>query len=313
MYNNPSDPYSQYPGQQPVYPPSQPVYPPTQPGYPPSQSGYPQAAYPPSTFPQSQPGLPTYPPGYSQVGFPPYQPGYPQPRKSRIGLWITLVVLVLLLGGGSVLTYSLLRSTPQKTVSAYCDGLQNSNTQEIYDNLSSAQQGQFNPGQLQQTLGVFQTANGVKNCTLATIQENDPAASGSATVTFGNGNSQSEKLSFIQENGTWKINNMPISTPQQTLQNYCTALERSDAQGLYNTLSAAAQGQTSVGTIQTNFQDLNNSTGGITNCVSSNFQQNGASATGTITITPGQGSPGSILIRLVAENGVWKIDGGTAS
>ena len=224
-----------------------------------------------------------------------------------------LVVLLLLLGGGGVLAFTQLRSTPQKTISAYCDGLQTSNTQEIYDNLSSAQRVQFGIHQLQQALAVFQTVNGVKNCALADIQENDPAATGRATLTFGNGSTQSEKLTFIQENGTWRVSNMPISTPQQTLQDYCTAFEHGDAQGLYNTLSTAAQGHTSVSEIQTGFQELTLLTGGITNCTMNNLQANGSSATATVTFTPVHGQAGSVNIQLVAESGAWKIDSSTTA
>jgi hypothetical protein len=88
--------YPQPTDQQPYAP--QPGYPqpyPTQPGY--QQPGYQQPGYQPAGYQQ---------PGYQQPG---YQPaGYPPPvRKSHVGLWITLgVVLVVVIAAAAVGLYT---------------------------------------------------------------------------------------------------------------------------------------------------------------------------------------------------------------
>ncbi|MEP6598069.1 MAG: DUF4333 domain-containing protein [Actinomycetota bacterium] len=98
-----------------------------QPGYPPP--GYQQPGYPPPGY--QQPGYP--PPGYQQPGYQP-QPGFPaqygaaataeygQPqqakRRSRVGLWITLVAVVLVVAVGALLAFVTPGFLVRKTFSA---------------------------------------------------------------------------------------------------------------------------------------------------------------------------------------------------
>ena len=152
-------------------------------------------------YPQPQPGYGA-PGGFSQ-------PGYP-PKKGHAGLWITLVVilLVVLVGGGAGV-YFVARSTPQKTLAAYCDGWMKSNAQEIYDQLDSAQQAKSD-NSVSSIKKVFDLLNnplvgGVKNCTVSNVQEHGSTATATVTITFGIGKSGSETDTLIQENGTWKI------------------------------------------------------------------------------------------------------------
>jgi pSer/pThr/pTyr-binding forkhead associated (FHA) protein len=109
--------------------------------------------------------------------------------------------------------------------------------------------------------------------------------------------------------------NRSTSTPEKTLQAYCTALQTSDAQGVFNQLSAHAQGQTSVQRISLGFQILDApQVGGVKGCTFSNVQQNGSTAKATVVITAGVSGPSNPPITdtftLVNENGTWKIDMG---
>lgn len=174
------------PVQPPYVPPAQPAYTPQPAAYPQQQPGYPQPAYP-------QPG------GFGQPGFPPPQ------RKSRAGLWITIIVLlVLVIGGGSVY-YFVIRSTPQKTLAAYCDGWKTSNAQEIYNQLDAAQQAKTTVSAIQKAMGLVSVVGGIKDCTVGSVQENGSTATAIVTITLGDGKTASETDTLVQENGTWKL------------------------------------------------------------------------------------------------------------
>ncbi len=186
-YQQPPSAYGSY--EAPAPPPyTPPVYP--QPAYP--QPAYPQPAYP-------QPG------GFGQ-------PGYPAPRKSRAGLWIGLIILLLvIIGGGAVLAYTQLRSTPQKTLAAYCDGWKTSNAQEIYNQFDAAQRAKGTVADVQRVLDSVKQAGGVTDCTVSNVQQNGSTATGVVTLSAGNGKSASETDTLIQENGTWKIDSSKLN------------------------------------------------------------------------------------------------------
>lgn len=102
-----------------------------------------------------------------------------------------------------------------------------------------------------------------------------------------------------------------LSTPQETLQAYCNALLKNDAQGLDDQLSTREQ--SNVANIAAGLQRTNDpSIGGIKTCTFSNVLQNGSNATATITVTVGNTILPPILdhVVMIDENGSWKIDGG---
>jgi len=167
--------------------------------------GYEAAAPPPYTPP---------PPIYPQPAYP--QPAYPQPgsypRKSRAGLWIGLaVLLLLLLGGGGFLAYTQVRSTPQKTLAAYCDGWKTGNAQEIYNQLDTSQQARVSVSEVQRVLDSIKQTGGVTECTVSGVQQTGSSATGIVTLSAGSGRSASETDTLIEENGTWKIDNSKLN------------------------------------------------------------------------------------------------------
>ena len=106
------------------------------------------------------------------------------------------------------------------------------------------------------------------------------------------------------------------STPEKTLQAYCSALLHSDAQGVFNQLSAHAQSQTSVARISSGFQQVNDPRiGGFKTCTYSNIRENGSTATATIKFTVGNTLVPPITTNdvLVYENGAWKVDRGQSA
>jgi hypothetical protein len=193
-YQQPLPAYESYEAPAPPpYTPPPPVYP--QPAYP--QPVYPQPAYPQTAYPQ---------PG----GFAPA--GYAAPRKSRAGLWIGLVVLLLLLvGGGAFLAYTQLRSTPQKTLAAYCEGWKTNNAQEIYNQLDTSQRARATVSEIQRVLDSVRQTGGVTDCTVSNVQQNGPTATGVVTLSAGSGRTASETDTLIQENGAWKIDSSKLN------------------------------------------------------------------------------------------------------
>jgi len=174
-----------------------------QPSYTPPPPAYPQPAYPQPAYPQ---------PAYPQPGS--FQPGYPARKKSRAGLWIGLVVLLLILivGGGAVFAYTQLRSTPQKTLAAYCDGWKTSNAQEIYNQLDAANQAKLSVSDIQRTLDGLKQVGSVTDCTVSNVQQTGSTATGVVTLAVNSGRSASETDTLIQENGTWKIDSSKLNS-----------------------------------------------------------------------------------------------------
>ena len=103
------------------------------------------------------------------------------------------------------------------------------------------------------------------------------------------------------------------STPEKTLSAVCSAYTSSDAQGLFNQLSARAQSQTSVAKISQGFQAADRPpVNGIKTCNFSNVQQSGSTASADVTFTFGDAALNSLIkpvkFQLVDENGTWKLD-----
>lgn len=189
-------------------------------GYP-HAAGFPQPGYPP-TLPMDAEMQAGYAemqqPGYA--GYTDYaytqQPGYNTwARRSWNGLWIALTTLALLLlvTSGWFYYYFLVRSTPQKTLRAYCSAIKNDDGQALYNTYSSEAQTQTDAPHLQQGLRLIEfLSGGIENCSIdnGSVQENDPQATASVTFTLYNGSMNSTTLHLIEENGQWRVENNAI-------------------------------------------------------------------------------------------------------
>src|SRR5579859_1355876 len=219
-FQQPAPPaYSNY--QQPT--PSSPNYPQAdQPGYAQQPQAYPTPAYsqypqqPQQSYPQQAPW-----PGAPGQFAPPAAPVAERPKKRRTGLIIGVIVLLLLVVGGGSVYFFVLRSTPEKTLSAVCSAYTNSDAQGLYNQLSTSAQSQTSVAQLSRQ---FQTAdappiNGIKTCTFNNVQENGSTATADVSLTFGNATLNSLvkpiKVGLVDENGTWKLGSTAQATPTQ--------------------------------------------------------------------------------------------------
>lgn len=222
-YNQPSHPdYMNYQQAAPAAPnfqqpaPAAPNYPQAnQPGYNQPPQAYPTPAYPqqPQGFPQQAPwaGAP------GQFGVP-AAPAAARPRKRRTGLIIGLVVLLLLVVGGSSLYFFVLRSTPDKTLAAYCTALQNSDAQGAFNQLSASAQSKTSVAEFNRGFQAVKNPliGGIKSCTFNNVQQNGSTATADVTLTFGNTAIPVKPtlVTLVNENGTWKLNsNSSQGTP----------------------------------------------------------------------------------------------------
>lgn len=196
------------------------------------QQGYPQQAYPQPAYPQQaypQQAYPQQPPNYEGFASPPQQPYAPVPgqvglpdyagtaaqpqKKSRLGLWIALIVIVLLIAGGVGGYVYLNRSTPTKTLQTFCSALKSSppDYQTAYNQYSTRQRAReseqaFASG-LQQSFS-NPILGGLKDCTVSNVQQNGSNATGNVTFTFNNvSRTLVFNFSLIDESDGWKIDN----------------------------------------------------------------------------------------------------------
>ncbi len=110
--------------------------------------------------------------------------------------------------------------------------------------------------------------------------------------------------------GGYLYYNSTRSTPEKALQAYCTALENSDAQGIFNLESTNLQQHTNLNEIKTGLALLDSPLGGngVKKCtVGPVTNNNGKTATGTVTITLGNGKSQTSSGVLVNQNGSWKL------
>lgn len=177
---------------------SAPAQPFSAPPQPPQPMSYPQ----PGGF--NQPYAPMG--NFSQPNYP--QPNYPQPKKSRVGLWIGLIIVLLILIGGGFAGYTYLqnRSTPEKTLQAYCTALQNNDAQGIYNTFTSEEQAKTDVNKVASALQLLKLLfGGFTGCTYSNVTVNGNNATATLTITPVRGKVLSGPTQLLNENGQWKI------------------------------------------------------------------------------------------------------------
>jgi hypothetical protein len=254
--------------------------------------------------------------GYNmpQGGYAPYQPApvpvpvqAPVKKPSRRGLWIALsaVICVLVLGAIVLGVFGYVnRSTPTKTLNAFCSALKSGDNQTAYNQLSSGLQAKF--GSEAQFAASYSNNGGlgkIHDCRVNNVDDGAGTGTINFVLTGGSGSVLVVDYMLIDENGAAKINAQhPHSIPSLTLTTYCNALVAGDYQTAYNQFTSSAQGQ--VGT-EAQFAAFATSTK-ITSCTVSNV--NDTAGTGTVTYLRGDGNTVSANETLVKENGAWKIN-----
>jgi hypothetical protein len=198
-YQQPQEP--SYPAQQPGY--QQPQYAPPQQNYPLPQAGYQQQW-------NAAPG---------QMAVPPVPATAAPPRRRRTGLIIGLVVLLLILVGGGIAGYLALRSTPEKTLTAFCTAVKNNDAQGAYNQFGTSITSRETEPQYATNFAKFEAAlnsplaGGLKDCAVSNVQQNGSTATGTITLSV-NRTSTTLPINYTldNENGSWKIQNATLPT-----------------------------------------------------------------------------------------------------
>lgn len=176
---------------------------------------YQQQHYPPQNYPVPQAGYQQqWAPAPGQMGAPgmPQAPAAPPKKKSRTGLIVVLVVLLLILVGGGIAGYLILRSSPEKTLTAFCTAIKNNDAQGAYNQLGTDITGheteqQYATGFARSEALINSPAvGGLKDCVVSNIQQNGSTATGiillsvnKSTVTLP------INCTLRDENSGWKI------------------------------------------------------------------------------------------------------------
>ena len=164
---------------------------------PPAYTPYPPPPQQPYAPPQQ---LPYAPLAYGQPGIPGYAPPAQPRKKSRRGLWITLAVIlaVLVVACGAIVFLG--RSTPSKTLDAFCSAIKSQDYQTAYNQLSQFRQTRIKEQEFASLFSHF------SSCTYSAISESDPQATAPMTFFGTAGGSLNGQADLVQENGTtWKI------------------------------------------------------------------------------------------------------------
>lgn len=201
----------------------------------------------------AQPGQPQFLPG----GYTPYSgqpvPATPVAKKRRVGLWIALIVLVVLIIGGGTTAFALTLNhgknqvtqqkaqepSPNDTLQMYCQDVMSSNAQGIYDLLSAQAKVHTSLDDLQQKFAGVTEASSLgmdmqyTACTFSNVRVSGTLAVATISLTTSltmqeQGQSQTmtetapDLVSLVWESGQWKIDFSSFAQPQPkvTLPNF---------------------------------------------------------------------------------------------
>ena len=254
---------------------------------------------------QSYPQSPFEQPTYKDVmpGSAPVYGGLvnaPVAHRRRIWIWISLgIIVVLLLGGGAYYYFS--RSTPEKTLDAYCQALQAQNYLAAYDQLASSLQ---NTETEPQYAALSQASGKISTCTHSSASIIANTATAKLTLLSSAGQRYNGTITLLQDNSSnWKISIL-LSSPDLTLNTFCNALKIGDYQSAYSELSSTLKSQHPETQFESDF-------GGLT-CSYSKIAVSGinAAAIATFTDSTGASSRGAFTLREdQGSNNDWKISG----
>ncbi|MDQ2715608.1 MAG: FHA domain-containing protein [Chloroflexota bacterium] len=317
-YNIPAQPAQPAYGQ-PAQPPVQPVYgQPAQPAYrqpvqhsyesygqpaqSPAQTAYGASSYAPPPPPAVYASSPSYPPAApGTYGLPP-QPvsQFPQQvskRKSHRGLIIvSILVLLLLIGGGIGAFVFLSMPTPAKALDTFCASLKSGDYQTAYSGLSTKLQSKAPEP-------VFATIVGkVNTCSYSAVNQVNTSATTNLTLT-GASHTGNDAVTLVQDSsGTWKIDDDPkLTALPKALDSYCSALKDGDYQSAYNQLTSAYQGKISKALFSAFLPSVSACSYTISNVSAGN-------ATATIVLAYKQGQAETDTTSLVQNSTAWQID-----
>ena len=230
-------------------------------------------------------------PGYMSIG----QVRRRERRFILIGLGL-LVVIALAIGG----YFFFSRSTPEKTLDAFCNAIQGQDYQTAYNQLSNSLQSNVTELEFANTL----RANGnVNTCTHSSTNTTNNKTSANVTIVTKSGQSSSSNITLTTENGNnWKLSLFP-TTPIMTLTAFCNALQNKDYPTAYTQLTNGIKRLHAEAQFELDFTNLT--------CTYSNISSSGNTTSATMTFKNSSGQIASAKVALIEDgenNNNWKIN-----
>src|SRR5229473_709254 len=165
---------------------------------------------------------------------------HPDQKKNHRGRWITFMVAVPLLsvifGVYTGFLYAT-RPTPEKTLLAFCRAVQSGDDLQAYSQYSNAYQHTYPKQQSENDLSVDK----VISCTYGAVMLSGNKATTRMRLVHASGVANTDTVNLSQEGGSnneWKIESgIHLSTPLETVNAFCNAIQNGDYQMAYTQLS----------------------------------------------------------------------------
>ena len=212
---------------------------------------------------------------------------------SGVGL---LIVIALAIGG----YFYFNRSTPEKTLDAFCTAMQGQDYQTAYNQLSNSLQSSETELEFANTL----RANGkVNTCTHSSANTTNGRATANVTIVTDSGQSSSSNITLTADSGNiWKLSLFP-TTPSMTLTAFCNALQNKDYSTAYAQLTNDIKRLHAEAQFETDFASLT--------CSYSNISPSGSTTSATVTFINSSGQTANAKVALIQDgdaNNNWKIN-----
>jgi limonene-1,2-epoxide hydrolase len=216
-------------------------------------------------------------------------------RFILIGLGL-LVVIVLSVAG----YFYFNRSTPEKTLDAFCNALQEQNYQTAYNQLSNSIQNRETELEFSNT---SQAGGKVSTCTHSSANTTNNRATANMRLVTGSGQTSSSIVTLMADSGNiWKMSLFP-TTPGMTLTAFCNALQNKDYPTAYTQLSSAIKRAHAEAQFEIDFS-------GFT-CSYSAVSPSGSTASTTVMFRNASGQIATSTVTLIQDsnsNDIWKIN-----
>jgi len=219
-------------------------------------------------------------------------------RRDRrfILMGVGLLVLIALAVGGY---FYFNRSTPEKTLDAFCIAMQGQDYQTAYNQLSYALQNSETELDFANTL----RANGkVNTCSHGSTSTVNNKATAKVTIVTGYGQASSSNVTLASDGSNiWKLSLFP-TTPGMTLTAFCNALQNKDYPTAFTQLTNGIKRVHAEAQFETDFA---NST-----CSYSNLSLSGSTVSTTMIFKISSGQIVSAKVVLIQDgdsNNNWKI------
>jgi pSer/pThr/pTyr-binding forkhead associated (FHA) protein/limonene-1,2-epoxide hydrolase len=207
-----------------------------------------------------------------------------------------LVVMALAIGG----YFYLARSTPEKTLDAFCNAMQGQDYQTAYNQLSYSLQNRETELQFANT---SRAGGKVSTCTHSSANTTNNRATANMTLVSGSGQMSSSIVTLTADSGNiWKMSLFP-TTPSMTLAAFCNALHNKDFPTAYTQLSSGIQRVHAEAQFETDFVGLT--------CSYGNISPSGSTASATVTFKSASGQTANSKVSLIQDgdsNNNWKIN-----